>query len=328
MEITIPIVEREIFSAFQIIPIPVVVNNATMVIRPSTQYVLLNNDAKEYIPITDNEFISSKFNLRGERIIQPAENSYLDFSHNCEIGILMNPQRANILKYCDIKLVPTLNYFISLNNNDLFFLRISKKVTLIEYCPNSQPNFFEYTKSGHLTLNKDCRVVTDKISIRPRSNYRFDSSEVITLANHSHNAIYEGIFDHMQLNFNISLPDLHENILIQDHSGDYNKLVQKADKLIVKAKLERKWSEIRSNNIAVTKFSFGFTTFMALLIISIIIATVIYFYKKFFNIDTWEKLAEVLGRKHADRIPQMFVRTSEPIIHVEHSADDRVENVA
>lgn len=309
MEISIPIVERETYSAFEIIPIPIVVNNNTMIIKPATQYILLNNDAKEYIPISEKEFRNSKFNLRGERIIKPAENAYLDFSQNCEIGIFINPQKDNIIKYCDIKFIPTSNYFVSLNNNDLFFLNIVKKVTLIEYCPNTQPNFTEITGNGLVTLNRDCRVVTDKISIRPRSNYRFDSSEIITLANHSHNAIYESIFEKLQLNLSSPIPMIDDNVLIQDYSVDYKKLVSKADKLIEKANLEHKWSEMSTADFIVTRNSFGFTLIVAIIIIILIIAIVFYFYKRFFNIDTWEKLASVLGRNYIDRIPRLFVRT-------------------
>lgn len=114
-------------------------------------------------------------------------------------------------------------------------------------------------------------------------------------------------------NFNstsvLQFPLIDDNVLIQDYSVDYKKLVSKADKLIEKADLEHKWSEMSTADFIVTRNSFGFTLIVAIIIIILIIAIVFYFYKRFFNIDTWEKLASVLGRNYIDRIPRLFVRT-------------------
>lgn len=150
MEVTIPIVERQKYTAYEIIPIPITTNNNTIIIKPSTQYVLLNDDAKDYIPISSKEYLRSKENLGGEKIVKPAENAHLDFSENCEISIFMHPQRKTILKLCDFKIIPTSNYFISINFNDLYYLQIVINNHGI-LSPLSGQN------SGLLTLNKDCR---------------------------------------------------------------------------------------------------------------------------------------------------------------------------
>lgn len=178
LEVTIPIVERQKYTAYEIIPIPVTINNYTIILKPSAKYILLNDDAKDYIPISIVEYTQSKTNLCGEKIITPAENPHLDFTENCEISIFMYPQKKNTIKLCDYKVIPTSNYFVSINSNNLYFLQIIKPLTIIEYCRQSPAKMHEINTSGLLTLDGECRFKTDKISLRSRSNYNYNSSDI------------------------------------------------------------------------------------------------------------------------------------------------------
>lgn len=276
MEITIPIVERQQYTAYEIIPIPTIVNNFTIIIKPSAKYVLLNDDAKDYIPISSKEYIQGKVNLCGERIIKPAENAHLDFSENCEISIFMHPQKKTILNLCDYKILPTSNYFISINSNNLYYLQIAKPLTIMEYCRQSPAKMHEIKNSGLLTLNRDCRIMTDKISLRPRTNYNYNSKEIITLSNHTSEISLSSIFKENYMFSNWSIPQLNGNILIQDHSADFDKLADKADKIIQKNQIEEKWNEIQEQYVTNSTESRHFTIYIALIILIIIIVIVVY----------------------------------------------------
>lgn len=86
IKITFPIIDRDLFSLYQIIAVPTKMGNLTIIIKPSTKYVLINNRNNEYIPITMDEMNAGRFNLRGEKVIKPAENIHRDYSKNCEVG--------------------------------------------------------------------------------------------------------------------------------------------------------------------------------------------------------------------------------------------------
>lgn len=311
MEVNIPIMEREIYTAYEIIPIPTTIDNDTIIIKPSTRYVLLNDGRKEYISITPREYLDSKFNLRGERIIKPAENAMLDYSQNCEISIFMQPKVSTLKKYCDVKIIPTSNYFISINSNDAYYLHIAKPLLITEYCRHSAAQVHEINKNGVLTLKRDCRVVTDKISLRPRINYKYDSKNIITLTNHTMDITFKGIFEKAKLSYNFSIPKIDDNILIQDISSDFDRLVEKADKLIEKTDFDTKWNKIQYENYFTSTKSYAFTAFIAILITILIIVIAWYFYRNFFSVGTWIKLADVLGRGNVDRVPQLFIRNIE-----------------
>lgn len=309
MEVNIPIVERGIYTVYEIIPIPTLVNNKTVIIKPSSRHVLLNDGQKEFIPITSKEYFEGKFNFQGERIIKPAENAIIDFTQNCEISIFMQPEISTLNKYCDVKSIPTSNYFVSMNSNDAFYLRITKPLFITEYCSHLPAQSHEITESGILTLKRDCRIVTDKISLRPRINYNYNSNQIIKLTNHTATITYESLLAKVNLFKNISIPKIDDNILIQDSSIDFDKLIEKANKLVEKTEFSDKWNEIHLENLYISQKSYAFTILMAILIIIPIILTAWYFYNRFYKVDTWIKLAKVLSRGNVERVPQLFIRT-------------------
>lgn len=310
LEVTIPIVEREIYTAYKVIPIPTTIQNNTVIINPSTHYVLINDADKEFIPITASEYSKSKFNMRGEKIIKPAENARFDFSENCEISIFMEPNKHTVSHFCDIKIIPTSNYFISINSNDLFYLKINKPILFTEYCQGQTSKFREIHESGLLRLGKDCRVTTDKISLRSRSNYRFESSNIIVLANRTQNIAFECISEKIKGMFNISVPDVEENILIQDYSSDFNILSEKASKIIEKTKQDIKWREVNSRDLFRTKQSLAFSLIVGISVLSLILLILYVLYNKFFKLSTWVKLANILSLGNADDIPHLFIRNT------------------
>lgn len=84
----------------------------------------------------------------------------------------------------------------------------------------------------------------------------------------------------------MAIPRKEDNVLIQDVSNDFDVLIDKADKLIEKTESDRKWNEIQYETIYANKKSYAFSTFLALLIVALIITIVWYFYKTFFKVDT------------------------------------------
>lgn len=308
MEVNIPIVERGSYTIYEVIPIPTTINGTTIIIRPSTRYVLLNDNEKEFMPITPREYFKGKFNLQGERIIKPAENAIIDYSQNCEISIFMQPKAAILKEFCDIKSIPTSNYFVSINANDAYYVHIAKPTLVMEYCRHLPAQSHEIKESGILTIDKDCRIVTDKISLRPRNNYSYESKQIITLANHTTDITFKVISERVKRSNNISIPKLDENVLIQDSSIDFDTLIDRANKLIDKTEFDDKWNRMQYQSIQFSRKSYGFTAVVAIIIVALVIAVIWYSYRKFFSVDTWIKLADVLGRGNTDRVPPLFIR--------------------
>lgn len=307
LEVTIPIVERESYTVYQIVPTPTKIDNFTIIINPVFQYFLLNNIAKEFIPITYKEYNRGQYNLNGEKILKPAENSRIEFKDNCELSIFFKPTKEVLANLCEVKSIPNANYFVPLNNNDLFYVLINKPIMVTEYCQGRTSKFIEMSKSGVLQLEKECRVVTDKVSLRPRNNYRFESKEILDLGIDTSNITFEGVFEKLNFN-NISLPDSDDSILIQDYTVDFNNLIDKADRIIERNKVDKQLKALKFEGTQAVKNSYTLFGSVSVITILLIIAIVWYFYSRFFNIGTWVTLAKRLGNSNVSDIPRLFVQ--------------------
>lgn len=304
IEITIPVIEREHYSAYKIIPVPTNVNDYHVLIIPSTQFVLINNKNNEYIPISTEEYSSGNFNIDGEIIIKPAENSHTDYSKNCEISILIHPEKDTITKTCDMKLLPNSNYFIPINNNDLYYTSISKPIVILEYCHKHASTSYELTSSGILRLDKDCRVNADKINIRPRNNFKTLSEEIKLLNNRTTFTTVEILLDKIATLNNTKIPTSHKTVLIRDDVDDYNRLAKEAEDLMNEAKFDDKFKEVHRRDYA-HSFSTILITITLIIIAGIVIATILY--KKLFSESLWGKLANHFEKSNF-QIPKLFVR--------------------
>lgn len=307
VEITIPIIETEHYATYQIIPVPTYINGYNIIIIPSTRFVLVNNKNNEYIPISNDEYAKGIFNLAGEKIIKPAENGYFDYTKNCEMNILINPNKETIEKICDIKIVPTTNYFIPINNNNLFYVSIVKPVVIIEHCHRLPSTTHELDASGILHLDEGCRLNAERIHIRARNNFRTDSGDITLLHNKSISTTIDVFFDKIGALNHTTIPTLHEPVLIREDENDYNRLIKEADNLMEKIKYEKKFNEMDTNDYVHSISSVSISTIIlifCLLIFSLII------YKKFFSESLWMKLANHFNESNI--FPKIFVKQVYP----------------
>lgn len=308
LRITLPILEREQFSVYEFIPIPTFIDNKTIIINPSNRYMLISDS--EYIPISKEELDQSKYTIKQEKIITPKENSYLDIYQNCELNIFRAPKEKTIIERCDVKLIPTMNYFVSINHNDLFYVAIKDPITITEYCEGKSMRTYQLNKSGKLTLEKGCKVTTEEISIRPRIDYKLHSDEHIILSNYSQTITKNAFTKILEFAKNITIPHLDKDIIIKDFTKDFEKLAHTADELVEQSKWDSKIEKIYYDNIESDYFIYWIIGLVVILTVIGIILLGFYISKKFYNIDTWVKLADVLGSKHSNNVPKLFIKNN------------------
>lgn len=307
IQIIIPIVERQSYTVYEIIPVPMRVDNKTVVIEPTTTLVLLNNNGVEFIPLLPSEYENAKTNFKNEKIIKPSKNSQLDYTQSCEITIFMNPRRDIIHDLCNIRIIPNANYFISLNHNNLFFVTIVNPTTITEHCDESAIRTHDLTENGKLTIN--CRITTHQISIRPKLTMKFESTELIVLSNRTNELTMSTLSDKIQYAHNVTFEKTQEDILVKDYTVEYSKLIEKADKYIEKQNTYRKIEKIHYDQVNTSYFIYWIIGIAIVFIILGVLALVAYLYMKFHNINTWENLATKLSNRGVDhRMPTLFLR--------------------
>lgn len=289
IEITIPKMDRESYILYKIIPIPILAEGFLNIIIPSMEYILIDQSSANFIPIFRDEISNVPSNTNGEKIISPQNNIYHDYKDSCEMTLKLNPHDGNFKELCNFRPIPSTNYFIVLDSFNKFFLSLSKPTSLVEFCPGKSIQPKRITKSGFLTLSENCKIKTDKITLRPRINTIYDSHTDIELVPVITNFTSNMVGDLVK---KFSTPEHLESpepsILIDEHIKDFDNLADEADFLIAqisdKQITENTYKERISHNFfivigIVLLFFIGMSLFAY------------YLYAKFYNVKTWIRLA-------------------------------------
>lgn len=306
LELQLPIIEREQYIIYEIIPIPNFINNKTIMIKPSTNYLLINTGMSEYIPISESELHRGHTDFHDEKVITPHENAHMDFSDSCETSIYLAPKENVISKSCDIKFIPTMNYFIPINHNNIYYVTIFKPITVLETCAGGQINSYDLTRSGRMILQDGCQVSTDKINIRPRVNYRLESKSELPISNRTLKITLDAFTQKTDSLKNITLPAFDKDIIITDYSIDLDRLATQADKLIEESRWKSKIEEIHYDSVGRSNVIYWIIGIVVIIIIIVGVLLVIYAYYKFYNINTWVSLVNRLGSKDPEKVSKFM----------------------
>lgn len=163
IEMTAPVVERNNYSLYRSIPIPIKMDEQTRIISSQSQYFLISDDLREYILIDEEEYSVAKTNRRGEIIFIPAQNGHFTHDSSCEMSILMSPIKKSIAKVCKTNLIPSAVYFVAIEQNSMYYIHIEKTIHILERCNGKPATMHVIETSGYLKLNRKCRINTDKI---------------------------------------------------------------------------------------------------------------------------------------------------------------------
>lgn len=289
IEITIPKMDRELYTLFKIIPIPIHSNGFMNIIIPAMDHVLIDQSTANFIPITNEEFENAPSNTNGEKIISPNSNIFHDFRDNCEMSLKLNFHTNDIREQCNVRTIPISNYFISMGSYNKYFISLSKPTTLIEFCPRKPILSNRITSSGFLTLSEDCKIQTDKITLRPRIKTIFEDHTEIKLFANLSKITFDALAEKLQ---NVSDPtDLHSSessVLIDNYIENFDDLANRADQVIDQISDRHTFNEIYQS-----KIKHNFFIVVGILSVLLLIITFIgyYLHSKFYNIKTWVNLA-------------------------------------
>lgn len=235
IEITVPRVDREIYFAYEITPIPIKTKDFTSIIIPSFSHILINPFNFDYIPLQADEYKSAISSFVDYKIlIRPRENIYHDHAVNCEMNIFMNSTSKILPEICNLRIIPNSNIFIPLNQIDQYYLSLHTPMTLFQYCYEKPLEKTIVNSSGILTIGEFCQIRADHITLRNKISKKISRDIVIPLTTSfiSNATINNLISIYHNMSFNALNTTFIPQILIQDNINDYNHLADKAEDLI------------------------------------------------------------------------------------------------
>lgn len=308
IEFTLPVIERDKFTIHEIIAVPLIIDQKIMLIDQSFVMFLLNEAATQYIPLRRDELSRAKINNVGEYIISPELDTHFVRDDSCEMNIMLNPFRKYIEKTCSIRIIPTTTYFTTISPNDLYYVCTNEPIKIQEHCNGKSMSVHILKESGTLKLESNCRVNTNKLSLRTKTNYRMENFEIFEITNHAKN-LTMSIFKE-KAGDTISLPPLldAEPILIQDQERDYDKLIEMGNRMAHEQKYKFDFERMKYD----TSWKVGWATIL-MFILAVIVAGAfaLCVYKKVFNLGNWMIFLKKFGDE-SGTIPKVFVRNIYP----------------
>lgn len=306
IEINIPSIDNDLYTIYKITPIPIISDGIPRIIIPNMEYVLFNEHNTGFIPLTEQEYENGMINSENEKIIKPYDNLHHDHKDNCEMSLFLNPSQELFSKLCTIKTIPITNYFIPLLSCNQYYLTTFEPINLLEFCKGKSVQRKLIEKPGILTLSENCRIRTDKITLRPRTTTIINSKEKITIADELRNISINQYIGSVQNTTELKLLRLEEpSVLISNHIKDFDDLANKADEIIEQVMVEQKFKHASEE----TKHQQLLMIFCIVTIPIILIALAgLFLFLKARNIDTWINIMSRIPDKKMF-VQKVFPRT-------------------
>lgn len=179
VEINIPIAEREQFSLFKAIPIPITSNNNTFITAPFSTYFLLNADQTKYIAITRKQMDLGSLLANGEMLYKPTSTIQLSDNGICEWKIIKNPEPTSILSACIFTQWLSPNTIIPILENKLLFISTKQPLNLLEKCKTNDFTLRRIRNSGTISLDPECSIKTNNVIIHSRKTITLNATKII-----------------------------------------------------------------------------------------------------------------------------------------------------
>lgn len=179
MELRIPILDSEAFKLYRAIPIPTKTEDEYAIIMPNSNLFLTNMARTKYVAITNDEFHDCRIIKANKYVCKQYEPIFTETDNVCELSLLSKPFTKQIPKSCSVQTVPAQNYYLPLDEMNKYYCVIAKPVETQVLCRNNTEPL-ELTTSGILKVHENCKVQTQKQTLRAHSVYREISTEIIS----------------------------------------------------------------------------------------------------------------------------------------------------
>lgn len=166
IELSIPMVDKNIYSLNKIIPLPIRNGNEVIVLEIPYVDHLVQNDTKVFIPLSSEDLHHCKRISKKKLLCKPRRETHTVDKSSCEFSILFNKDPTSLISNCQFKRLENQNYIIGLNENSYFFSPNGDTVVK-EQCHRESPVDSIINKIGILKLDTNCVLTIDKIKLYP-----------------------------------------------------------------------------------------------------------------------------------------------------------------
>lgn len=173
VDITIPILRKDLFKVHNVVVLPIKVENKTILIDTESKAYLVNNVSRSYIPMSRDDMRNCKLLQEKTILCFPQAETYLENSENCESNILFEHDTHNLFATCGVKQIPNMNFIEPLMQNT-YYIYITKPMTVRENCVRKTSNYSTLSTIGILEMDPHCEIIINGMNIYAKSTLKRD----------------------------------------------------------------------------------------------------------------------------------------------------------
>jgi hypothetical protein len=168
----IPLIERNDFILYQMIPLPIKQSegNVYAFINPLHKYIGLRTDKQMYTHLTDRDIIKCK-KINNAMICRQTDLLYqISTIHNCESELLQSARLENVWKECDIRVVKIHNtVWYQLQSANTWLYTAPREETLHILCQDDKPRQTQLVLTGLIKLSSECDAISDNVLLHSQT---------------------------------------------------------------------------------------------------------------------------------------------------------------
>lgn len=154
--IKIPLITHLEFSIFKLFPLPSkAINNTFTFIQPSSEYIAINRNKQNYLPIRESVFQDCIEILTGKFLCPLTQPILLADENHCEIELYT--QAVTDSRNCDIRVIDVAhNIWMQLQNANSWLFVTKKPELLSISCDDNSHSTVQISGNGIISLRRKC----------------------------------------------------------------------------------------------------------------------------------------------------------------------------
>lgn len=167
IELTIPMVDRNIYTLFKLRTLPIQSQNELVGINIKHTLFLVQNETKTYIPLKEFEdAVYCKDISTKRKLCLPSRALQLADNQECESNLLFRSEPDVLLNTCQFESMSNITTVLELYEN-VFFIAPRGKTGIVEKCLAHKPEKTQVKQMGIIKINPNCELLVGSQRIIP-----------------------------------------------------------------------------------------------------------------------------------------------------------------
>lgn len=265
IEITIPILNKNIYQLNQIVTLPMRHNDGTIILSVDNYHYLVNKETRIFAPIYTTDLQNCRHIFNNSLLCFPQTEMYFENEKICESNILFGHEIKSIIESCNYQHIADTNYIKRLTDNS-YYVSLKETIGVRENCIKQPTTSHTINGTGILRMNLNCEIILNNMKISTKNTHiRKNIAEIIKP--HKYQLISIANLTLIESKSNI---EKLQKVVYINTNNDFSALINSTNKNIETLKKSGVVKQIRND-----VFKWNIITFGVFIIVIVAVRTLI-----------------------------------------------------